>query len=62
MFFRFLLENSEENLKPAPLFQTQMTLTGIEIYFKPSLDEEAYAGFYDLTDELLGDISECVPK
>lgn len=52
----FFLENSEDNLKPALLFQTQMTLTGTEIYFKPSLDKEADGGFYDLTDELLGNI------
>lgn len=52
----FFLENTEESLKPGPLFQTQMILNAPEINFKPSLDKEAGDGFYDLIDELLGDV------
>ncbi|KAM6276202.1 LOW QUALITY PROTEIN: dynein axonemal heavy chain 11 [Spheniscus humboldti] len=52
----FFLENTEKSLKPAPLFQAQMTFNGTEIQFKPSLDKEAGDGFYDLVDELLGDV------
>ncbi|KAM6210848.1 LOW QUALITY PROTEIN: dynein axonemal heavy chain 11 [Sarcoramphus papa] len=52
----FFLENTEESLKPALLFQAQMILNGPEIQFKPSLDKEASDGFYDLVDELLGDV------
>ncbi|KAM6412695.1 LOW QUALITY PROTEIN: dynein axonemal heavy chain 11 [Pluvialis apricaria] len=48
-----LFENTEESLKPAPLFQAQMMT---EIQFKPSkpLEKEAGDGFYDPVDELLG--------
>ncbi|KAM6142342.1 LOW QUALITY PROTEIN: dynein axonemal heavy chain 11 [Phoenicopterus ruber ruber] len=46
----FFLENTEESLKPALLFQAQMILDGTEIQFKPSLDEEAGDGFCDLID------------
>ncbi|KAH0627401.1 hypothetical protein JD844_003041 [Phrynosoma platyrhinos] len=52
----FFLENTEEILKPAPLFQVQMILSTLEIEFKPSLDKEAGDGFYDLIDELLSNI------
>lgn len=52
----FFLENTEKSLKPAPLFQAQITFKGTEIQFKPSLDKEAGDGFYDLVDELLGDV------
>ncbi|XP_062979874.1 dynein axonemal heavy chain 11 [Elgaria multicarinata webbii] len=52
----FFLENTEKLLKPAPLFQVQMTLSTLEIEFQPSLDKEAGDGFYDLIDELLSDI------
>ncbi|KAM9302491.1 LOW QUALITY PROTEIN: dynein axonemal heavy chain 11 [Morus bassanus] len=51
----FFLENTEESLKPTPLFQAQRVLNGTEIQFKPSL-KEAGDGFYDLVDELLGDV------
>ncbi|CAM9221157.1 unnamed protein product [Bubo scandiacus] len=39
-----------------PLFQAQMILNGPEIQIRPSLDKEAGDGFYDLVDELLGDV------
>ncbi|KAM6104169.1 LOW QUALITY PROTEIN: dynein axonemal heavy chain 11 [Theristicus caerulescens] len=51
----FFLENTEGSLKPAPLFQA-MILNGTEIQFKPSLGKEAGDGFYDLVDELLGNV------
>nr|XP_056713421.1 dynein axonemal heavy chain 11 [Euleptes europaea] len=52
----FFLENTETSLKTLPLFQVQMTLSTIDIAFKPSLDKEAGDGFYDLIDELLSNI------
>lgn len=52
----FFVENTEETLKPAPLFQAQMVLNGSEVEFRPSLDKEAGDGFYDLIDELLSNI------
>lgn len=44
----FFLENTEESLKPAPVFQAQMILNATEIQFKSSLDKKAGDGFYDL--------------
>ncbi|XP_030057583.1 dynein axonemal heavy chain 11 [Microcaecilia unicolor] len=52
----FFLENTERSLKPAPLFEAQMILSASEIIFKPSLDKETGDGFYDLVEELLGNI------
>ncbi|XP_039198067.1 dynein heavy chain 11, axonemal isoform X1 [Crotalus tigris] len=58
----FFLENTEKALKPAPLFQVQMILNGVEIEFKPSLDKEAGDSFYDLIDELLSNIFKTSAK
>ncbi|XP_060638089.2 dynein axonemal heavy chain 11 [Anolis sagrei] len=52
----FFLENTDKDLKPAPLFQVQMLLSTLEIEFKPSLDKETGDGFYDIIDELLSNI------
>ncbi|XP_075070448.1 dynein axonemal heavy chain 11 [Mixophyes fleayi] len=52
----FFVENTDERLKPAPLFEAQMSLNGSEIVFKPSLQKEDGDGLYDLMEELLGDI------
>ncbi|XP_053322781.1 dynein axonemal heavy chain 11 [Spea bombifrons] len=53
---QFFMENTEEKLKPAPLFEAQMSLHTNEIFFKPSLQKEDGDGLYDLMEELLGDI------
>lgn len=52
----FFIQNTDEKLKPAPLFEAQMSLSGNEIVFKPSLQKEDGDGLYDLMEELLGDI------
>ncbi|KAM6281322.1 LOW QUALITY PROTEIN: dynein axonemal heavy chain 11 [Porphyrio hochstetteri] len=52
----FFLKNTEESLNPAPLTQARIILNGTEIQFKPYLDKEAAGGFYDLKDELKGNI------
>ncbi|MEE6466363.1 hypothetical protein FKM82_006924 [Ascaphus truei] len=52
----FFMENTDEKLKPSPLFEAQMVLNAAEIVFKPSLQREEGDGWYDLMDELLGDI------
>ncbi|XP_074840744.1 dynein axonemal heavy chain 11 isoform X2 [Carettochelys insculpta] len=52
----FVLENTDKNLNPAPLFQAQMILRAPDIEFKPSLDKEAGDGFYDLVEDLLSNI------
>ncbi|KAM4689042.1 dynein axonemal heavy chain 11 [Discoglossus pictus] len=52
----FFVENTDETLKPAALFEAQMILNATEIVFKPSLQKEDGDGLYDLFEELLGDI------
>ncbi|XP_040289656.1 dynein heavy chain 11, axonemal [Bufo bufo] len=52
----FFVDNTDDRLKPAPLFEAQMCLSGHEIVFKPSLQKEDGDGLYDLMEELLGDI------
>lgn len=44
----FFSENTEESLKPAPVFQAQMILNATEIQFKSSLNKKTGDGFYDL--------------
>lgn len=58
----FVLKNTEESLKPAPLFQGQMILNVSETHFKLSLGKEPGDGFYELVDDLLGDVFKCLPK
>ncbi|KAG8573239.1 hypothetical protein GDO81_012334 [Engystomops pustulosus] len=52
----FFVDNTNDRLNPAPLFEAQMCLSGNEIVFKPSLQKEDGDGLYDLMEELLGDI------
>ncbi|KAM9308794.1 LOW QUALITY PROTEIN: dynein axonemal heavy chain 11 [Gastrophryne carolinensis] len=52
----FFKENTDARLKPAPLFEAQMSLSGSEIIFQPSMQKEDGDGLYDLMEELLGDI------
>lgn len=44
----FFSENTEESLKPAPVFQAQMILNATEIQFKSSLNKKTGDGSYDL--------------
>ncbi|XP_030637015.1 dynein heavy chain 11, axonemal [Chanos chanos] len=52
----FFLENMENSVCQAPLFEAQMVLSGSEITFRPSLDRDAGESLYELLEGLLGDI------
>ncbi|KAJ1100516.1 hypothetical protein NDU88_005599 [Pleurodeles waltl] len=58
----FLLVNTDASLKPASLFEVQMILSSHDIIFKPSLEKESGDNFYDLVEEILGDIFKMSAK
>ncbi|KAJ8288109.1 hypothetical protein COCON_G00007680 [Conger conger] len=52
----FFVENTEREVRQAPLFLAQMVLSAHVISFRPSLDRDVGDGFYDLVEGLLGDV------
>ncbi|CAB1446422.1 unnamed protein product, partial [Pleuronectes platessa] len=53
---QFFVDNMESWTKLAPLFASQLMLTGSGLVFLPSLEREAGDGLYELIEGLVGDI------
>ncbi|XP_076826869.1 dynein axonemal heavy chain 11 [Brachyhypopomus gauderio] len=52
----FFVNNMERSVKQAPILEAQMLLSGSEIVFRPSLDNDAGDGLYEMVEGLLGDV------
>nr|XP_019948992.1 PREDICTED: dynein heavy chain 11, axonemal [Paralichthys olivaceus] len=53
---QFFVDNMESWPKLAPLFASQLMLSGSELVFLPSLERDAGDGLYELIEGLVGDI------
>ena len=53
---QFFVDNMESWPKLAPLFASQLMLSGSGLVFLPSLEREAGDGLYELIEGLVGDI------